>query len=132
MSGLFQGIHPLSQALGYHMDRHNVLATNVAHVETPGFKPKEVERAESQDFGLLMSKTLTRTNAAHLSAGGTTGVTRGQVIDSPDAETGLDGNGVSLDVEATKIAENRLRYEVISALTAAEFRQLSYAVNDGR
>lgn len=114
------------------MDRHNVLATNVAHVETPGFKPKEVERPQSQDFGLLMSKTLAQTHAGHMSAGGEQGVSRGTVVDSPDAQTGLDGNAVSLDIEATKIAENRLRYEVISALTAAEFRQLSYAANDGR
>jgi flagellar basal-body rod protein FlgB len=101
-------------------------------VETPGFKPKEVARPEGQDFGLLLSKTLTLTHSAHLSAGGEANVTRGEVIDSPDAQTGLDGNGVSLDVEATKIAQNRLRYEVISALTSAEFRQLSYAANDGR
>jgi flagellar basal-body rod protein FlgB len=132
MSGLFHGIQPLSQALGYHMDRHNVLATNVAHVETPGFKPKDVAAPESQDFGQLLSKTLTRTNAAHLSAGENAEVTRGTVIDSPDAQGGLDGNGVSLDIEATKIAENRLRYEVISAITAAEFRQLSFAAGDGR
>jgi flagellar basal-body rod protein FlgB len=132
MSGLFTGIQPLSQALGYHMDRHNVLATNVAHVETPGFKPKEVARPESQDFGLLMSKALTRTHMGHLAAGNEASITRGTVVDSPDAQTGLDGNGVSLDVEATKIAQNRLRYEVLSALTSAEFRQLSYAANDGR
>ena len=131
MSELFQGIHPLSQALGFHMDRHNVLATNVAHVETPGFRPKEVSRPESQNFGQLLSTAMTRTDPAHLEGSGAGGVTRGEVVDSPDIQAGLDGNFVSLDIEATKLAENRLRYEVVSALTSAQLRQLNYAVGDG-
>lgn len=132
MSGLFQGIGPLSQALGFHMDRHNVLASNVAHVETPGYQAKDVKRPTGQNFGNLLSAAMTRTHEGHLQGSPTSGAIQGQVVTSPDGERGLDGNSVSLDIEATKIAENRLRYEVVSAVASAEFRQLMYAANDGR
>src|SRR5690606_10484174 len=131
MSGLFQGIGPLSQALGFHMDRHNVLASNVAHVETPGYQAKDVTRITGQNFGDLLSAAMTRTHAGHLPGSPTSASMQAKVIDSPDAERGLDGNSVSLDVEASKIAQTRLRYEVISAIASAEFGQLRYAVTDG-
>jgi flagellar basal-body rod protein FlgB len=133
--GLFQGITPLEQALGYHMERHNVLSTNVAHVDTPGFRPMELERnpgTNSQDFGRHLSAAMTRTNPQHLAGAQGTAESRGQLIQSPDAIAGMDGNYVSLDQEAAKIAENQLKYEVISALASAQFRTLSYAASDGR
>lgn len=115
------------------MERHNVLSTNVAHVDTPGFRPKDVARGSgenSQSFGHLLSVVMTQTAEGHMSGATANSVSRGRVIDSPDAVGGLDGNLVSLDAEATKVAENQLRYEVVSALTSAQLRQLSYAAND--
>ena len=135
MSHLFQGIGPLEHALGYHMERHNVLSTNVAHVDTPGFRPMDVERTSdgsSQDFGRQLSAVMTRTQEGHLPGGEVGGVNHGIVRESPDATSGMDGNYVSLDAEATKVAENQLRYEVVTALTKAQFKQLSYVASDGR
>lgn len=135
VASLFQGINPLEHALGYHMERHNVLSTNVAHVDTPGFRPMDVVRSStdySQEFGRQLSSAMTRTNAGHMAGGETSGVTRGQLIESPDATGGMDGNYVSLDEEAAKVAENQLRYEVVSALASAQFKTLSYVASDGR
>lgn len=135
MAGLFQGINPLEHALGYHMERHNVLSTNVAHVDTPGFRPMDLERTgaeHSQEFGRQLSAAMTRTNANHLPGGEVSGAERGQLVASADAVGGMDGNYVSLDAEAAKIADNQLKYEVISALASAQFRTLSYAASDGR
>ncbi len=135
MASLFQGINPLEHALGYHMERHNVLSTNIAHVDTPGFRPMDVARTnqvQSQEFGHQLSKAMTRTDAGHLPGGEVSGVMRGQLVQSPDAIAGMDGNYVSLDEEAAKVAENQLRYEVVSALASAQFRTLSYVASDGR
>jgi len=112
-----------------------VLSTNVAHVETPGFRPMDVDRvsdASSQDFGHQLSVAMTRTQEGHLPGGTIGGINHGTVVASPDATAGLDGNYVSLDAEASKVAQNQLRYEVVSALTSAQFRTLSYAAADGR
>ncbi len=112
-----------------------MLSTNIAHVDTPGFRPMDVTRSPelgSQEFGRALSGAMTRTNPGHLPGGEVGGTTNGQVVQSPDAIAGMDGNYVSLDEEAAKVAENQLRYEVISALTSAQFRTLSYVASDGR
>jgi flagellar basal-body rod protein FlgB len=132
MSDLFQGIGPLSGALSYHMERHNVLSSNVAHVDTPGYRPMEVARVKSQDFGQALSVAMTRTQEGHQTGSSATTVDHGRVIQSPDAFPGLDGNYVALDTEATKMAENQLRYEVVSRLTASQLKQLAYVAGDGR
>lgn len=95
----------------------------------------EVARGQaggSQDFGHRLSQVMTQTHTGHLSGGEVGGVAHGRVTPSPDAVAGMDGNYVSLDVEATKVAENQLRYEVITALTSGQLRNLSYVARDGR
>lgn len=115
------------------MERHNVLSSNIAHVDTPGYKPKEVQRVDSQDFGHALSVAMTRTHGSHMGQGGMDKtVDHGRVVASPDAFPGLDGNYVSMDVEATKMAENQLRYEVVTRLTASQLKQLAYVAGDGR
>jgi flagellar basal-body rod protein FlgB len=117
------------------MERHNVLSTNIAHIDTPGFRPMDVARPSvncSQAFGCQLSAAMTRTSNRHLPGGAAHGVMCGQLIESSDAVGGLDGNYVSLDLEATKVAENQLRYEAVTALTSAQLRTLSYVASDCR
>ncbi|MCH2110503.1 MAG: flagellar basal body rod protein FlgB [Polyangiaceae bacterium] len=132
MSGIFSVMQPMQQALSYHMERHNVLSTNIAHVDTPGFRPMELERAESQNFGRELSVALTRTTENHLSLPLQAQAQNGRIVPSEDLIAGLDGNQVSLDREASKVAANQLRFEVVSALASAQLRQLSHAASDGR
>ena len=49
MADLFASIQPLHSALDYHLERHSVLASNVAHVDTPGYKPNDLARVETAD-----------------------------------------------------------------------------------
>lgn len=133
VSDLFSTIAPLHTALDYHLDRHNVLATNVAHVDTPGFRPKDLSRATDVDFGAVLNVTMERTNGAHLAAAGDAGTPRsGRIFEDASAGAGNDGNYVSLDREAAKVAANQLRYDVVSAIATAELKQLHFAANDGR
>ena len=44
MSGIFDPLRHSQRALDYHMERHNVLASNVANIDTPGFDPSELVR----------------------------------------------------------------------------------------
>ena len=136
MADLFASIQPLHSALDYHLERHSVLASNVAHVDTPGFKPNDLSRVETADgasFEGALSVAMRRTNEAHLSTGseGTLGL-EGRTFQDLSAGVGNDGNYVSLDREAAKVAANQLRYDVVSAVVTAELHQLSYAASDGK
>jgi flagellar basal body rod protein FlgB len=54
------------------------------------------------------------------------------VEDASVQGTSSDGNAVSLDREAVKIAANQMRYDAIASLTQNELSGLVWAANDGR
>lgn len=132
MSGVFEAIGPLQQALDYHLERHNVLSSNVAHVDTPGYRPVDLERADLGGFPEAFGVALQRTDPAHLTSSDEIGPLTGRVFQDLAAGAGNDDNYVSLDREAAKLAANHLRYDVVSAVIQAELRQLRFASNDGK
>jgi flagellar basal-body rod protein FlgB len=132
MPDLFAGVAPLQRSLDYHLERHNVLSSNVAHVDTPGYRPKDLARVDAPGFDAAMGVAMRRTSETHLSAGEGATPVSGEVFVDTSAGAGNDGNYVSLDREAAKVAANQLRYDVISAIVSAELSQLRFAVNEGR
>lgn len=133
MSEIFSGVTPLHYALDYHLERHNVLSSNIAHVDTPGFRPNDLERAEPVSFGSVLNVEMARTNSLHVnSPAEAASVTTGRLFEDLSAGVGRDGNYVSLDREASKVAANHLRYDVVSAIVSAELRQLSFAASDAK
>ena len=133
MSDLFSGVTPLHYALDYHLERHNVLSSNVAHIDTPGYRPKDLQRVDPVSFQNVLNVQMMRTNQQHVaSPADAAAVTTGRVFQDLSAGVGEDGNYVSLDREASKVAANHLRYDVVSAVVAAELRQLAFAANDGK
>ena len=132
MSGVFNSVDPLRAALDYHLDRQNVLASNVAHVDTPGYRPHDLERIEQSGFSAVMGVALQRTNERHLIGGGVDALPNGRVFEDLSAGVGNDGNYVSIDREAAKLAANQLRYDTVSAIVSAELHQLSFAASDAK
>ena len=132
MSGVFNSVDPLRAALDYHLDRQNVLASNVAHVDTPGYHPHDLERIEQSGFSAVMGVALQRTNERHLIGGGVDALPNGRVFEDLSAGVGNDGNYVSIDREAAKLAANQLRYDTVSAIVSAELHQLTFAASDGK
>lgn len=133
MIDLFGAIQPLQQALDYHLQRHNVLASNIAHVDTPGYRPHDLARIDSSNFASVLSVHLEKTEPGHLGESNSDSLDEvGRVFEDTSAGTSADGNSVSLDRETAKLAANHVRYDVVSAVVSAELRQLSYAASDGK
>ena len=133
MIDLFGNLQSLHQALDYHLERHNVLASNVAHVDTPGYRPHDLARVESTQFANLLNVAMQRTSEGHLpGAADETQSQVGRIFEDSSAGFGNDSNSVSLDREAAKLAANHLRYDVVSTIVASEIKGLMYAANDGK
>ena len=128
---LFAPIGALHQALDYHLDRHNLLVSNVAHVDTPGYVPRDLKRVEPGSFGAALDVAMARTDARHI-AGSEPGFQNAQVIEDPAAGAGNDLNAVSLDREAAKVAANQIRYDVVAQITSTQLANLAWAAGDGR
>lgn len=129
----FSDLQPLQSALDYHLERHNVISSNVAHVDTPGYRPHDLARVDPKDFGAVLNVMMERTAPGHLISATDLAANRaGRVFEDPSAGAGNDGNYVSLDRESAKLAANHLRYDVVSAVAATELKQLLFAANDAK
>ncbi len=109
-----------------------MLASNIAHVDTPGYVPKDIERTDSGSFQDALATAVTRTQPAHMAGSETSAVTTGRVFEDPAGGAGNDQNFVSLDREAAKLAANQLRYDAIATITTSKFEGIAFAASDGR
>lgn len=134
MSKLFSSVAPLSYALDFHLERHNLLAANLANVDTPRYKPLDLARVGNDgngSFEQAMQVALARTDENHMQIAGADPLV-GRVFQDLSAGGGADGNFVSLDRESGKLAANRLRYDMVSVLVKSQLDALMKAASDGK
>ena len=131
MSEMFRGVDGLRRALDYHLSRHNVLSSNVANAETPGFRPQELLREPEQ--APLSTLPLEVTSGSHV--GGTPNAQsaeqRYEVREDRTAQPGANGNSVALEHEMAKLAANDIRFEGAVKIVSQQLGMLRYAANDG-
>lgn len=103
----------MSSALNLRAQRQQLIASNIANADTPGFAAREFSfgdalRQASGDGAAPAG--LAVTHAAHqLSANGrAAGVAAGYEVST---QPSLDGNSVDLDRERGKFTDNAIRYE---------------------
>lgn len=123
----------LKMSLDKMLDRQAVLATNVANVETPGFRSSDLS-FEEEIRSLADSSSdrdpagLVRTDPQHLPG---PGEAAGQRLVYSDRPPGVDGNNVDLDRELVKATENALRYQAVVTVLSRRLGILRYAVTEG-
>jgi flagellar basal-body rod protein FlgB len=117
------------RALDYHSERHNVLASNLANANTPGFEPKELLRVEANEFRGTLA--MTRTEQTHLVGSGVPAIHDLTVVPDASSLGGLDGNSVSIEREMSKLQANDLRFQGAAKLVTRQLAMLRYAANDG-
>jgi len=109
----------------FHRERHTVLAGNIANLDTPGFKPLDLQRTTPAE-----GTQLAVTEDGHIA---TTAASSGVVTSFSDGGQlqGADGNAVELERELSKIDANRTRYATASELDSRRVALLRYAAGDG-
>lgn len=104
----------LERFLDFASQRHKVLASNVANIDTPGYRTRDVDfRAAVQSLAVGGPGA----NRAHEVVG---------LMERPD------GNNVSLDRESMALAENQLKFRLGVQLLRSEFHKLTTAINEGK
>jgi len=113
----------LERVLDLSAFRHQVIATNLANVDTPGYRTRdlrpfagEIEQAMAGGEPSLTFATQSFTPVAHEIRG---------LLERPD------GNNVSVERESLLLAQNQLRFQVAVQFLKAEFHRLSSAINGG-
>ena len=100
------------KALEIHARRMELIASNLANADTPGFKARDV------DFKALLAdsmneSTLRVSHERHLRSGGE--IEDARLLYRRPLQPSLDGNTVDSNMEKTALSEASMRYE--SSLT---------------
>ena len=128
---ILDSVEHLRAGMDYHLARQNLLTANLAHIDTPGFRPLDLQRAGA--FEGALQTELAATQPGHIAQPHASSGEAWHVIQGGTAQSnGLDGNGVSVDREAVKIATNQIRYDTLASLVQNELSGLAWAANDGK
>jgi flagellar basal-body rod protein FlgB len=128
----------LERALDVRLVRQNVLSADVANVDTPGFKPKDVDftatmaaiEGAAHDEGGVSLPTPPTLGATAADANGLTARDL-PIVDVPAGGASFDGNTVDLDRTMVAMAENALQYGASAKAAGKKLAILRYVVSDG-
>lgn len=126
MTRIFDSVDHLAGAMSFHRDRQSVLAGNLANLDTPNYRPADLERVAPATGS---PTELARTNPGHMDASGN--VEGRLVFDDGGKLAGPDGNAVALERELAKMDANRVRYGTSAELVTRRLALLRYAAGDG-
>jgi flagellar basal-body rod protein FlgB len=131
-------LQKLESALDVRLVRQNVLAGNLANVDTPNYLPREVDfgkamAAAEQHHAHPLPATANATEGQiPLAAVGPEGTDPASFVQVAEgAKGGLDGNGVDLDKTMVELSRNGLLYGAAAKAAGKKLSILKYVASDG-
>jgi flagellar basal-body rod protein FlgB len=97
--------------------RHGVLTSNIANVDTPGYKAKDIKFQQTLDDELQLKLTVTATGHIQNSDNNTA-----EPIVEEKQDAWADGNNVELDMEVAKMTENAMLFQAGVSMLETKIR----------
>lgn len=122
----------LAASLNLRQIRHEVLTSNIANADTPGYKAKRVDFEEALARALDVDGNLEMLTSEekHFDVGnGGFENLQPEIYDDPNGIVSEDGNTVDRDAEMAKMAENKILYDASVKLLNKKLGMLKYAIN---
>jgi flagellar basal-body rod protein FlgB len=124
----------LGTSLNFRTMRQNVLTSNIANANTPGYKALKLdfEKALQDAADTEGTNTVQTSNPAHIKQGGG-GLEHAEVdiYEEPDYSPSNDMNTVDVESEMAKMTENEILYEATTQLLNKKLGQMKYAIAEG-
>ena len=132
VNGIFgTTIELLGKTLDLRVKRQNLISANLANVETPGYTPSDLSFEGELKSALKKGGTAQSPNPRHIPLkGGTSAALQlvtGQVVEVP-GKPGADGNGVEMESEMGRMAENQIMYNASVQLLTKKFETMKQAI----
>lgn len=136
---MFDKINKTTKALEKALDaswmRNEAIAQNIANIDTPGYKRKDVKFEEylsqALEGGSIRGRT---THERHIPVGkkdiDDVEIKAGQ--DNSSLSMRLDGNNVDIDVEMAQLAKNSIKYQVLTQSLNTEYKRIKSVIYEGR
>ena len=102
----------LGSFLSHLAHRQEVIASNIANADTPGYKTRDI--GTPLTFASLLQQAAP------------------DVQEAPGLPSRNDGNNISMDREARLLSENALRFNLASQMIRGEIKGVRSAIEEGR
>lgn len=122
-------VNLISRQLNERVVRGELIASNIANVDTPGYKSQDLQ------FGKILSEkmesiNLKKTHPKHIDDN-PSGLQAGQVVENPNSGR-PDGNNVDINEEILKLTKNSMEYNGRVELLARRMSQIKDSINQAR
>lgn len=135
INGLFDNTSDLLvKTAQLRSQKAEVIAGNIANLDTPGFQAKKFEFAETlrnASGSSASTLTMTTTKINHLGRSGKINSIHGSISVKENTLGGLDGNSVNLDQEMAEQAINNAAYNRTLQMLKSKMSILKNAIVEG-
>ena len=126
---MFNGIDKIGRGLDASWTKNEVISSNIANIDTPGYKKKKVVFGDLLNGEISNVSSLNTTNVRHI---------EGEIKDptaivSTDMSTTnmrTDENNVNIDEEMSDLAKNQIYYNVLVQRVTGEINKIQSAMRD--
>lgn len=125
----------LTTALNFREMRQELITSNVANANTPGFKAKKLdfEEALARALDVDGNMGMNATDGRHYNVGsGGFNNLQPEIYDNPNGVVSEDGNTVDVEAEMASMAENKLMYDALVQLINKKMGIMKYAINNDK
>jgi flagellar basal-body rod protein FlgB len=114
----------LREALSLHEARHRVISENLANVDTPGYRARDI------DFGEALRHAFEREGAVGVADGEPAALPEPTIDRSAVAKP--DGNSVDVDLEMARLSDNGFRMVALSRIVARKYAGMKQMLSELR
>jgi flagellar basal-body rod protein FlgB len=115
-------INLIEKALNIRTSYHKVISGNMANVETPGYKEKDLDFAKEIDRA-IHSGTINGAADRNIEITENSG---------NDGLSSIDGNTVNLENQTVKLTENQVMFHSLIQIAAKRFSMMKFLISEGR
>lgn len=125
-------IGALNTSLNLRLMNQNVISSNIANADTPGYKAKalDFEHALRDVLGLSDDVTMRTAEQGHMAPDMQDAV-HPEIYDDPNGVESLDGNTVDRANEMAKMAENQILYNASVEMLRKKLGMIKYGITEG-
>lgn len=122
----------LNASMNFRLMNQNVISSNIANADTPGYHAQKMEFEDALRDALNVSGRLQMegTDPEHFTKA-EPGRIDPAIYDNPNGVVRLDGNSVDRAAEMVNMAENELNYNNAAEMIRRKIGLLKYAISEG-
>jgi flagellar basal-body rod protein FlgB len=126
-NNIFSHIDKFKVGLDASWLRNEILANNIANVDTPNFKRSDVRFSKILEESISMKTTRDK----HINPASSSNYSV-EVYEDSNTNVRMDGNNVDIEREMNELAKNAIWYNYLTHMVTKEIKLLDLAINGGR